>query len=384
MIVEIGLAVVLVVMVGMYTRLFAEFDRIDWGFDPTKVMAVTLSVDHGPERREADARLLAGIVDEVTHAPGVRVAAAGGVPGPGMPGSSSGHAVEFEGCASATGNRTGQTVVVGPGYFAALGLPVGRGRGITAQDTAGAPPVGVISESHAAACWPGQDPLGRRFRMRGAAAAPWVTVVGVVPDTMVTRLQPDGFQHVYVPYEQRGELPETLLVRSDGDVSALAGTVRAAVRRADATQPLDRVGRLDTVIRRRFGDASLITGLIGGFALFALLLGALGVFSVMSYLVAERTREIGIRVALGASRRNVLVLVLKHAFVIVGIGAGVSVTGTLLVARAAFREMVDIAGTSVALWAVVCGLLAVTAIGASLVPARRATRIEPVTALRAE
>jgi hypothetical protein len=273
---------------------------------------------------------------------------------------------------------------VGPEFFSALGLPVGRGRGFSEHDDAGSVPVGVVSEKHAAQCWPGQDPIGRRFRSL-ASNSPWITVVGVAPDVMTTRVFPDGPQPVYLPYAQRiNHLPSVLLVRGDGDPARLIASVRAAIRQVDAAQPLEHIGRLDHQYSDQMEGTSLLTGILGGFSFFALALGALGVFSVMSYMVAERTREFGIRIAMGASRRAILRLVLQQGLVIVFIGTAASVTGTLAVTRVAFRQLADLSMTDSALWATVSAILAAVAIGASLIPARRATRVEPVVALRAE
>jgi putative ABC transport system permease protein len=382
-VVEIGLAVVLVVTTGMIAGFFAELDRIECGFDPSRILVVELSLHGDAPEKTRDALLLSNIVDAVRHVPGVRAAAAGEVTG--LPHPNDGGTIEFENCASATGNRAARTMRVGPGYFAALGLPIRRGRTITEQDTAGSAPVGVISEKPAAQCWPGQDPIGRRFRLR-RAEGDWITVVGVVPDVMTTRLLPDGPQPVYLSYAQGANpsAPDVLLVRSDGDPAVLAKSVRVAVRRVDATQPLDSVERLDRIFHEQMGGASLLTGILGGFGLFALALGALGVFSVMSYMVAERTREFGIRIALGASRRDIMALVLRHALIIVGMGTAVSVVGTLAVTRVTFRLMADVAMTDPILWTWVSALLAVVAIAAGIVPARRAMRVEPIVALRAE
>jgi putative ABC transport system permease protein len=346
------------------------------------VLAADLSFGRSPDRKVGDARLLAEIVEGARQLPGVVAAAAGETPD--LPRPSGGSPVEFEGCASASGMRPARTLNVGPDYLAALGLPVRRGRDFTAQDTAGSPPVGVISEAYAARCWPGQDPIGRRFRQRQTAQAPWITIVGVVPDVMKTRLLPESPQPVYLPYLQHDAFPSSLLLRSNGDPAALAGAVRALVRRVDPTQPLDRLERLDESFRQRTGGTSLFTGILGGFSAFALALGALGVFSVMSYMVAERKREFGIRMALGASRRDVLRLVLGRATFIVAIGAVVSIIGTLAVTRSAFREMAELAVTDPLLWISVAALLAFVALGASVLPARRATRVEPAVALRAE
>jgi len=393
-IVEIGLAIVLVVCAVMFSRFFAALNNIDWGFDASKVVAVGLSFGHGPSAGAADARRLADIVDAVRQVPGVRAAATGGLPGLSM--ERDRQPIEFDGCAAATGRVGAVAISVGPQYFSTLGLPVRRGRAISEMDTAGSAPVAVISERHGARCWPGQDPIGHRIRRGQGADARWLTVVGVVPDTMVTRALADGPQAIYIPSAQSGsstgnaagrpveDVPNGFFVRADGDTRALVERIRATVRRVDPTQPLDDIERLDERWHRRFGGAPLIVGILGGFGAFALALGALGVFSVTSYMVAERTREFGIRIALGASRREVLQLVLKQAAIIVGIGTAVSFAGTLAVTRLGFREMADLAITDPILWASVCFLLVAVAVGASIVPAQRAMRVEPIVALRAE
>ena len=232
-----------------------------------------------------------------------------------------------------------------------------------------------------------QDAVGRRFRTvgnNGQLFGPWRTIVGVVGDTMITRAVRDMPQPVYLAMAQGQDVPWTLFVRAAGDPSTLVRPLRAAIRRIDRTQPADQIERLDESVRKRFGGTPLITGILGGFGAFALALAGLGVFSVVSYMVAERTREFGIRIALGATRRDILWLVVRQAVVIVILGAGVSITGTLAVTRAAFLELAQLAATDTMLWSLVTALLALVALGASLAPARRATRVEPVVALRSE
>ena len=381
-IVEVGLAIVLVVCAVMFARFFSELGRVTWGFDPSRVIAAGLSLERGPSGRAADGRLLGDIVGAVRQVPGVRGAAAGGLLG--LRSQSERDPIEFDGCAVAAGRVGAVTLGVGPDYFATLGLPVRRGRAITEMDTAGSAPVAVISEQHAARCWPGQDPIGRRVRRRRGADAPWLTVVGVVPNTMTTRVFSESPQAVYVPYAQSDSLTGTFLVRADATARGLVERIRAAVRRVDPTQPLDDVESVEEGLRRMLGGFPLIVGILGGFGAFALALGALGVFSVTSYMVAERTREFGIRIALGASRRGVLQLVLEQALVIVGIGTAVSFAGTLAVTRLGFREMANLAITDPILWASVCSLLVGVAVSAAILPALRAMRVEPVVALRAE
>lgn len=379
-IIEIGLAVVLVVMTGMLSRLFTELERVNWAFEPARMLAVEVSETRVEASKTETARRFTEILEALRQVPGADAVSAGDVPPPPTP--SVGRPIEFEGCA-ATGGRHAHPLRVGPGYFAAIALPIRRGRAFTDRDEAGAPLVGVVSEQQAAQCWPGQDPIGRRFRAPDLSKE-WITVVGVAFDAVTSRVLPDAPQPVYVPYAQRDDVPSLALVRTAGDPAQLIAAVRAAVRRVDAAQPLDAVGRLDQLYRERTGSPFFITGILGGFSLFALALGALGVFSVMSYMVAERTREFGIRMALGASRRNVLRLVLGQGLTIVAIGTLVSVIGTVAVMRVTFRLLADVATADPVLWAWVAGILGAVAVGASLWPARRATLVEPVIALRAE
>jgi putative ABC transport system permease protein len=391
-IVEIALAVVLVVCAGMFSRFFVELGNVRWGFDPARIVAVSLELKPDREHPEANARRVEQIVSELQRVPGVHSVASGGLVGLRLPRDAD--AVEFEGCEAAAGAVGAITLAVDDRYFSTLGLPTQVGRAIGPQDTAGAPAVGVISARHAARCWPGRDPIGRRFRVRGSEAG-WASVVGVAPDQMTTRALGDMPQPVYVPVQQAARLPGTrsnpggfpaglLFVRTEADTAMIAGPLRAAIRRVDPSQSFEIVGRVDETMRRQVGGTSMATRILGGFGAFALALAALGVFSVISYMVAERTREFGVRIALGASRRDVLRLLAGQAAVIVSVGATVSIAGTLAVTRVAFREMAELAATDYALWSGVTALLAVVALAATFVPARRATRIEPMTALRAE
>jgi putative ABC transport system permease protein len=376
-IVEVGLAVVLVVCAGMFARFFAELANVTWGFDPTRVVAVQLTVKREPGAEEANAALVERVLTAVRALPGVERAATGAFPGVGRRG---GPAV-FEDCA-ASGLPQAASVEVDDEYLPTLGLRTLRGRSFERRDLATGASVAVISSQNAQRCWPGLDPVGRRVRIGSGQAADWLTVVGVVPDAVTTRAI-DTPQPIYVPLPS-GRVAGTVFVRTGADATTLAHALRAAIRKVDRTQPLDDLGRLDTRFLERISGSTMIVGIIGGFGAFALALAALGVFSVISYMVAERTREFGVRMALGASTADVLRLVLRQAAVIVGLGAGVSVVGTLAVTRVAFREMADLAVTDPLLWLGVTALLGLVAVAATLVPARRATSVQPSVALRAE
>jgi putative ABC transport system permease protein len=379
---EIALAVVLVVCAGMFSRFFAEFGRIEWAFDETRVLTVSLDLADSKAGPGSDAQIVGDVTTALRQIPGVDDVANGGLidPRP-LIGTDP---VEFESCAAAPSAVGAVAMPVDSRYFAALGLPIRRGRAIGNEDTAGAPGVGVISMRHAARCWPGQDPVGRRFRIGRGAGRAWATVIGVAADAMTTRALPDMPQPVYVPVTQGANVPAMVLVRVRGDPGAMMSPIRAAIRRIGRSEQLGPIGRPGDSLRSTIEGASVMMRILGGFGGFALVLAALGVFSVISYMVAERTREFGIRIAVGASRWDILRLVVGQATVIVAIGASVSIIGTLAVMRVGFHELAVFAGTDPLLWAIVVALLAVVAIGASVVPARRAIRVEPMRALRAE
>jgi putative ABC transport system permease protein len=326
-----------------------------------------------------------GLVEDVLAAvrrvPGVERASSGSFVG--LDPSWRGEPIEFEACAAASSAIGAAIVPVDADFFATLGIPLQRGRGIGPGDTSGSPRVAVVSQRHAERCWPGEDPLGRRLRSGRGQGTEWLTVIGVTPDVLTTKAV-EMVQPVFVPVNQASHEAGTVFVRARGDAAALMGPLRAAIRNVDKSQPLDRIGRIDERLLARLSGAPMIVGIIGSFGLFALTLAALGVFSVISYMVAERTREFGIRMALGASRSDVLRMVLGQAGVIVAVGSGVSIVGMLAVTRAAFREVADLAVTDPLLWLAVSGLLALVAIAATIVPARRATSVQPSVALRAE
>jgi putative ABC transport system permease protein len=387
-IVEVGLAVVLVVCAGMFARFFAELANVKWGFDPTRVVAVQLEVKREPGTEEAASPLVDRVLTAVRALPGVERAATGAFVGIGRRGDPA----EFEGCA-ASGLPQAASVEVDDEYLSTLGLRTLRGRGLERRDLTTGAPVAVISSQHAERCWPGQDPLGKRLKLSaqhswGPASGPsvgateWFTIVGVVPDAVTTRAI-DAPQPVYVPLP-RGRVASTVFLRTRGEAATLERAVRTAIRQVDKSQPLGDIGRLDTRFLEELSGSTMIVGIIGAFGIFALALAALGVFSVISYMVAERTREFGVRIALGASTAEVLRLVVRQAAVIIGLGAAVSIVGTLAVTRTAFREMADLAVTDPLLWLGVTALLALVAVAATIVPARRATSVQPSVALRAE
>jgi predicted permease len=274
--------------------------------------------------------------------------------------------------------------VVTPGYFATVGIPVLRGRGIAPQDRAGAPQVALVNRSLAERYWPGEDPLGRRLRI-DLEGPQWLTVVGVVGDVRQDGLDRETLPEIYRPLAQnQRNVGLALVVRAAGDPRALMTAVREATWAIDPNAPTGEVRTLDEVLAQSVAGPRLVLGLLAGFAALALFLGAVGIFGAVSQEVGRRTHELGVRLALGARRWQVVRLAL-------GRGAAMFLAGSLLGAAASLglggvlaRQLYGVeAGDPWTLLAV-AAVLGVVAAVAAVVPARRAAAIEPVEALRGE
>jgi putative ABC transport system permease protein len=262
-----------------------------------------------------------------------------------------------------------------------MGIPVLRGRAFTDADRAGAPPVALVDEAFAKRAWGAEDPIGRRI---GLGDHPFATVVGVVGEVRHRGLDVPGGLQVYVPAAQWPDGGAVLVVRCAGDPAATLAAVRAAVRSVDPDQPITRASTLHAVVAEAAGARRFAMLLLLGFAGLAVLLAAVGIYGVVSGYVARRTREIGIRMALGATRRSILSLVTGRAFLRTLAGLAVGAAGALAEGRAMRGLLFEVPpadAASLLLGAV--GVLAVAA-AASLWPARRATRVDPIVALKEE
>jgi predicted permease len=275
-----------------------------------------------------------------------------------------------------------------PGYFQALRIPLVRGRYFTAADDASAPLVAVIGEQTARDLWPGEDAIGKRLRMFNPSS-PWMEVIGVVADVKHYGVRADRSAKLYIPHLQ-GNLGGyyspanlTLFVRADGDPAALAAPVRELVRGLQPGMPIGAARTMDEVVARALAADRFTFVLLGGFAAAALLLAAVGVYGVVAETVARRTREIGLRMAVGADRRRILSQVLKDGLVLATAGAVVGLAGGVWAARLLRTLLYEVSPTDPWTYVVVGPLLVAVTLLASLIPALRAARVDPVEALRA-
>ena len=386
---EVALAVVLLVGAGLLIRSFQRLRQVDVGFKPDKLLTMRMVLPMPkyakPENRRAFYDELLQRVDEL---PGVE--SAGMITF--LPLSTSGMKFSF----SVEGRNVPSDVqlpfalyrVISPEYFSALGIPLQRGRFFDSRDSATATPAIIVNRHLAEQFWPGEDPTGKRLKI-GAADSPnpWATVVGVVGDVRQAGLYGELIPELYVPYAQERRpwvAPRDLVVRVNGDSAALVGAVREAVWAVDKDQPVSNVRTMDQVFALAVSRERFQMLLLALFATLALVLACVGLYGVVSYAVAQRTHEIGVRMALGAQPRDVLRLVIRQGMALtiaglfIGIGVGLAVT------RVMTDMLFGVTATDAVTFVSVAVVLVVVAFLACYVPARRATKVDPLVALRYE
>ena len=274
---------------------------------------------------------------------------------------------------------------VSPAYFATMGIPLLRGRPFTNDDRADQPPVAIVSRSLARRFWPNDDAIGKRIGY--PFDSPWVTIVGVVPDTKVDSLRDTSTAMIYMPWAQRTRFASSelwLVARTAGDPATTGIALRRVVREIDRAVPVSDVRTMDAVVSDSMNGSRFTVLLVGTFALLAFALGAVGIYGVMSYLVSERTREMGIRIALGASAARVTGLVLGRAARLALTGTVVGVVAALLVTRFLRDWLYGVSPADPLTFAAVPVLFLGVAAIATYAPARRATHADPAASLREE
>ena len=384
---EVALAIVLLVGAGLLLRSVQRLFAVAPGFDPVRVLTLQVQIA-GPQYADGGAahRFFDRALAQVQRVPGV--AAAGWTSQLPLSGDYDKYGAFFE--LSPNDRRADDQSVmrygVSPGYFDAVRIPLRRGRLLDARDTvAGAPVAVLLSESLARRAFPGEDAIGKRMHL-GRTDLPWYTVVGVVGDVKQTSLaltEPDA---VYVA-ETQWYFPDSvmsLVVRTSGDPAALTSAVKAAIWSVDKDQPIVRIATFDQLVARSAADRRFALVLFEAFALVALVLAATGIYGVLSGMVGERTREIGVRTALGASRRDILALIVGQGLWLTGVGAVAGLAVAAMASRALATLLFAITALDPVTYTAVVGLLAGVSAVACAVPAWRAARIDPAITLRAE
>ena len=385
---EVALAMILLSGAGMLVRSLVHLHRQDMGFNPGGVLTLEVAVTGRHYDPGRTAALFAGLAERVRNIRGVQSAgAARWLPVVDAGGS---WEVRIERNTPNPGNMVPAVPQeVTPGYFAAMGLTLLRGRDFTAHDREGAPLVAVVSESFVKTHLSGEDALGRRFRL-GARDSAWMTVIGVVRDIRARGFTDTPEPTMYLPHAQTATssyyVPRsmTLVLRAARGVDplTLARAARSAVRAEDPSAAVSSTMTLEAVVGTSTANRRFSTALIGGFAVLSLVLAAIGIYGVISYAVSERTFEIGVRMALGADRGKVLGLVVGDGMKLALAGIAVGVAGSLALARFIDSLLVGAPTFDLVTLGGVSGLLTLVAIGAAALPARRATAVSPTQALR--
>ncbi len=384
---EFAAALVLLVGAGLLAQSFLRLEHVDPGFDPHHVLTFALSL---PAARYSGARqvdFFQQVVAQVSRLPGVRSASAGGPLPLSRDEIDARFDIEGRSVPESERPRTGYTWVE-PGYFRTLGIPLLKGRDLTAADTLKSTPVVIINEALARRFFPNEDPIGKRIEPgigNGYPKGPPMReIVAVVGDVKQNSLEADSSPDVYVPLAQSPLDFMTFVVRTDVAPESIVGSVRNQLREMDKDLPMVNVKTLDQYLSQSVAQPQFNSLLVGLFATLALLLAAVGLYGVISYTATRRTHEIGIRMTLGAQRRDVLRLVVGQAFVLTLIGVGIGLLAAVALTRFLATLLYGVRPTDPVTFIGVSLLLGGVALFASYIPARRATKVDPMVALRHE
>jgi predicted permease len=387
---EVALALVLVIGAGLMVRSLAALGRIDLGFDPDRVLTMRVSLPAAAyDTPEEVVGFYRQLLVRVRGLPGVEHAGVVRVLPLATTIGDSG--VDVDGFEEAPGrNAKGDWQIVSDGAFETLGTRLVRGRWFTAQDTTASAPIAVINETMARTYWAGGNALGGRMRV-GAMTNPWMTVVGIVADERHNGVTAQVKEKFYVPHSQwHATTGRTVIrnvfvvVRTAGDPLQLAAPVRNEIRQMDANLPVANIRPMRDVVATALATPRLTSFLLGAFAAIALALAAVGIYGVLAYLVSQRTHEIGIRLAIGANRWQVLAMILRQGMTLAVIGIAAGMVAAFGLTRLMQSLLYQVTASDPLTYVVVPIALLVVTLAASYLPAYRATRVSPTIALRTQ
>jgi putative ABC transport system permease protein len=381
---EVALALIVLGAAGLLIKSMMRLVTVDPGLDPSRVLTMSMALPQAsfygaPERPT----FCDDVAREVGSVPGVR--AIGAVSHLPLSGANAGRGFAIEGRPQPPPNEGASAFyrVTCPGYFRTLSIPVTKGRDFSHDDTLRAPMVVIMNESAAARYWPDENPLGKRIKFGDLSSdTPWLTIVGVVKDVRHFGLDTDAYREIYRPYNQVVWPVMTITAKTATEPLVMASAVRAALSRIDPDQPVSRIRSMEQVLDESLGSRRFPMRLLVIFSAVALALAAIGVYGVVSYMVSQRTREIGIRVALGARRGSVVRLVVGRSLVPITIGMVLGTAGAVSASRLIATMLYEVEPSDPAVLATITGVLGTAALVASWIPARRAATVDPVIVLK--
>ncbi|MCI0347948.1 MAG: ABC transporter permease [Acidobacteriales bacterium] len=383
---EVAMALVLLVSAGLLIRSIIHLRRANPGFNTGNLLTMNVWLPHA---KYPDAPKWVAFYDQINE----RIRALPGVQSAGMTGvlpishNFDRRSIQVETHPVPRGQEAdADTYIVTPGYLQTMQIPLLKGRELTTQDVADVEPVALISETFARRYWPGGDPLGKRIKFPGSAARPqpWRTVVGVVRDVKQYGVDKESTMQLYLPQAQSPVSWLTLAVRTTGNPALMLNAVRDAIRSVDPDQAVFEVATMEGLLAESIAKRRFVMLLLAVFAALALALAAIGIYGVMAYTVAQRTQEIGIRMALGAQTRDVLRLVVGQGMRLALFGVGIGLIAAIGLTRLMTTLLFGVSATDLLTFALIAAVLMFVALLACWVPARRAAKVDPMIALRCE
>jgi putative ABC transport system permease protein len=380
---QIAIALVLLTGAGLLAKSFWNLLHVSPGFRTEHVLTARVTL---PASRYPDVERLAAfqsdVLERIRNLPGIQSAGLTAyLPLSGITNSWS-FVIEGRPPLPVGTSNVADYRPVSPGYFETIGIPLVRGRDFTSADSGSAPRVVVINESMQRKHWGEEDPIGRRLSFEGVPR----TIVGIVGDVYHQRLDGEVQAEMYVPFTQTPNIERrpTIVLRMSIDPGDVAADLRDALSEIDKALPLDRVETMEQLVSASVGQPRFRTILLAAFSILALVIASVGIYGVMNYLVSQQIREFGIRMAVGATKADLLRHVLRRAAILIVAGLGLGLLGSAMLARAITDLLFGVSALDPRTFVAVSLLLAAVALLASYIPARRATRVDPLTALRYE
>jgi putative ABC transport system permease protein len=384
--VQFALSLILLIGAGLLLKSFQRLASVDLGFNPEQTLTMVATLPRVKYQNDEQAlRFFNGAIEELRNSPGIKaVGVTTNLPfGEGI--NVDGFIIEGQE-PSAGGNNSpseqAEILAVTPGTFQALGIPLLQGRDFQNTDNANSARVAIIDDTLARRYWPAGDAIGKRIETTGDQE--WMIIVGIVGGIKHISLSEEKEPHIYAAFAQAADSRASFVVRTDGPPTAAIPVFRTAIKRADPDIPLYKVRSMTELIGDTLSTQRLTNTLLTGFAVVALLLAAVGIYSTMSLYVSSRTKEFGIRLALGAQPARLRLVVLGQAMLLTAAGVVIGIAGALALTRTITSLLFEVSATDPLVFTVIPLLLVIVSLLACYTPARRATRVDPLIALRDE